>query len=98
MDYRSTVINCITGAHPEAAVTPVYYESDREAIDAALMTVGLKPPEDARIVRIKNTLQIEEVIVSETCRGEFEGRHELEILEGTHDLAFDSSGNLLPFA
>ena len=98
MDYSATVINCITGAHPEAAVTPVYYETDREAIEAALMTVGLTPPEESRIVRIKNTLQIEEVDVSETCRGEFEGRNDVEILGPGNELGFDPTGNLLPFA
>ena len=97
MDYRATVINCVTGAHPEAAVTPVYYETDREAIDAALMTVGLTPPEESRIVRIKNTLQIEEVVVSETCRNEFEGRSDVEILGPANELGFDPTGNLLPF-
>jgi hypothetical protein len=92
------VINCVTGAHPEAAVTPVYYETDREAIDAALMTVGLKPPVESRIVRIKNTLQLEEVIVSETCRSEFEGRSDVEILGSGNELGFDPTGNLLPFS
>jgi hypothetical protein len=91
------VINCVTGAHPEAAVTPVYYETDREAIDAALLTVGLTPPEQSRIVRIKNTLQIDELLVSETCRDEFERRSDVRILGPADELSFDSTGNLLPF-
>jgi len=92
-----TVINCVTGAHPEAAVTPIYFDTDREVIDTALSTIGLTPPEQARIVRIKNTLQIEEVDVSETCRGEFEGRSDVEVLGPGNELGFDPTGNLLPF-
>jgi len=98
MDYRATVINCVTAAHPEGAVTPVYYETDREVIDAALSTIGLQPPEECRVVRIKNTLHVGEVHVSETCRADIAGRADVEILGGDHELAFDSSDNLLPFA
>ena len=98
MDYRATVINCVTGAHPEAAVTPVYYETDREVIDAALSTVGLQPPEHARIMRIKDTLHLREVLVSDTCRADLDGRIDLEISGSGDELGFDAADNLLPFA
>jgi hypothetical protein len=96
MDYRATVINCVTAAHPEAAVTPVHYETDREVIDAALSTIGLQPPEMARIIRISDTLRLSEVEVSETCRPDLEGRPDLEIIEPSYELPFDGSNNLLP--
>jgi Lactate racemase N-terminal domain len=96
MDYRATVINCVTAAHPEAAVTPVHYDTDREVIDAALSTIGLQPPEQARIIRIADTLQLAEVEVSETCLTDLKGRPNIEILDPSYDLAFDGSGNLLP--
>ena len=84
--------------HPEGAVTPVYYGTDREVVDAALSTIGLTPPEKSRIVRIKDTLHLREVDVSETCRDELEGNGDLELIARARDLAFDSSGNLPPFA
>src|SRR5207249_10632017 len=58
IDYRATVVNALAAAHPEAAVIPVHFESDREAIDAALATIGLAPPENARVVRIQSTLRL----------------------------------------
>jgi hypothetical protein len=97
MDYQATVINCVTAAHPEAAVTPVHYETDRQVIDAALSTIGLQPPEQSRIVRIQDTLHLAEVDVSETCRSELGGRTDLEVCESAHELTFDAAGNLLPF-
>ena len=36
-------------------------------IDAALAIIGTRPPEQARIMRIRNTLQLEELEVSEPC-------------------------------
>jgi hypothetical protein len=96
MDYQATVINCLTGAHPEAAVTPIHYETDREVIDAALMTIGLQPPETSRIVRIADTLRIGELEVSEACRADLEGRPDVEVVEPSYSLGFDRAGNLMP--
>ncbi len=97
MDYRATVVNCVTAAHPEAAVTPVHYETDREVVDAALSTIGLQPPDEARIVRIADTLHLAEVDVSGPCCGELAGRGDVQIV-GPAQLAFDRSDNLLPMA
>jgi Lactate racemase N-terminal domain len=96
MDYRATVINCVTAAHPEAAVTPVHYETDREVIDAALSTIGLQPPELARILRISDTLRLAEIDVSEPCLADIEGRPDVDIATPGFELPFDSAGNLLP--
>ncbi len=97
MDYRATVVNSLTAVHPEAALVPVHFESDREAIDAALGTIGLEPPAQARIVRIRNTLRLGEVEVSEPCRVELLQRSDVEIVGPPRELAFDAAGNLPAF-
>ena len=66
-------------------------------IDAALGTIGLSPPGEARILRIQNTLCLDEVEVSEPCRAELEGRTDVEVLGPGDGLAFDAAGNLPPF-
>lgn len=48
-----------------------------------------------RIVRIKNTLQLDEVEVSEAYKDELFERSDLEILDGPYPMNFDSQGNLL---
>ncbi len=98
MDYHATVVNCVTATHPAAAVTPVHFETDRAVIDAALSTVGLQPPEECRILRIRNTLQVADVDVSETYQSELAGRDDLEVIGPAREMPFDASGNLLPFA
>ena len=96
IDYRATVVNALAAAHPEAAVIPVHFESDREAIDAALGTIGLAPPEHARVVRIQSTLRLRTLEVSEACAAELGGRAGLEVLGSPQELRFDHAGDLEP--
>jgi len=96
IDPVTTRINAITGGHPAAASIPVAFPTDREAIGAALECVGLVEPENARVVQIANTLQLEEALVSESCLAEIEGRADLEIVASPESMAFDDSGNLIP--
>jgi Lactate racemase N-terminal domain len=98
MDVNVTTINALTGGHPAAAAIPVTFDTDREVLDAALATVGLDEPENARVVQISNTLQLSEVLVSEACLPEVAGRKDLELLEGPFEMEFDADGFLLPVA
>ncbi len=96
IDRVSTYMNCITGISLEKAAIPMYFETDRECIRVALGSVGLTPPERSRIVRIKNTLQLDEVEVSEIYKDEILKRSDLKILEDPRPMAFDSGDNLVP--
>ena len=98
IDPTATYINCLTGLSPESARIPITFDTDREAVEAALGTIGLVKPEEARIVRIKNTLLLEELDVSEACVPEVQQRDNLEVLWGPKGLVFDSSGGLPAFA
>jgi hypothetical protein len=96
IDRVSTYMNCITAISIEKAAIPMYFETDRECIEVALGSVGLIPPERSRIVRIKNTLQLDEVEISDIYKDEISNRPDLDILEGPYSLPFDVRGNLVP--
>jgi hypothetical protein len=98
IDPTATYINCLTGLSPESARIPITLDTDRQAVDAALGTIGLVKPEEARIVRIKNTLLLEELDVSEALLPEVTQRDSLQILWGPKGLAFDTNGGLPAFA
>jgi Lactate racemase N-terminal domain len=98
IDPTPTYINCLTGLSPESARIPITFDTDREAVEAALGTIGAVKSEEARIVRIKNTLLLEELDVSEALLSEVKTRDTLEILWGPKGLAFDRSGALSHFA
>jgi hypothetical protein len=96
MDYRATVINCLTAGYPEGAFTPVHFETDREVLDAALAILGTRPPEEARVLRIRNTLEVEELEVSEACLAEPTLRPGTVAQGRPRPLTFGPDGNLPP--
>jgi Lactate racemase N-terminal domain len=98
IDVYATRTNALTGGHPVAAAVPVSFETDREVLEAALQTVGLDEPQDAKVVQISNTLHLAEVLVSEAYLPEVERRKDLEILDGPSEMEFDPEGNLFPVA
>ena len=95
MNYRATVMNCLTAGHPEGAFLPVHFETDREVIDAALAVNGTRTAEEARILRIRNTLSVEEVEASEPCFAE-PPRTDVTQEGEARPLALDAGGNLPP--
>jgi hypothetical protein len=97
IDYPTTYINCMTGNRPYMAAVPIHFETDRQVLDAALKTVGYVEPENAKVIRIRNTLELEEVLVSLAWTDEIHDRDDLEILAPAREMAFDAQGNLLPF-
>ncbi len=96
MNYQATVINCVTSGYPEGANLPVHYETDREVLEAALPIIGTRPPEQARIMHIRNTLKVEEVEVSMPCLTGQERATRFDTIGEPYALRFDSAGNLLP--
>jgi hypothetical protein len=93
MNYQATVINCLTAGYPDGAFVPVHFETDREVLDAALAIIGKRSPEEARVLRIRNTLQVEELEVSEPCLAE-PARRPIEPITPARPLTFDATGNL----
>ena len=82
---------------PQKSKTPFYYDTDQEAIEIALNTVGLTPPEQAKVVRIESTLGLAEVDISEALLEDAKLRTDLEVTGELEPLAFDANGNLPPF-
>jgi len=72
IDREATNTNAVTGEHPESGMIPLVYPTDRAAIDAALQTIGLVEPPQARVVHIKDTLHLAELDVSEACLADVE--------------------------
>jgi hypothetical protein len=95
IDYAATYKNCITGVSPEKAAVPMHFETDREAIDVALRCVGLVSAATSKIVRIKNTLRLDILDVSEAYAETLQQRPDLEIVARPRRMEFNREGNLL---
>ena len=96
LDLEMTYINCLTGGHPPSGAIPIYFDSDRKILDVALKSIGLIEPEDAKVIHIKNTLDVVELLVSEPYAPEVEKRDELSLVDGPSEIEFDGNGDFLP--
>ncbi len=95
IDRRATYMNAITSCGPEIVRIPPCFETDREAIQAALTTIGVVQPEDARVVHIRDTLSLEAMYLSKALLPELENRKNVSV-EGTpRSMKFDRKGNLI---
>lgn len=95
IDPGPTYMNAATSSCPEAVRIPPYYDSDREAIDTALKTIGPVQPQEARIVHILDTLRLEEMYISEPILDDAKKMDGIKVLGSPHHLKFDQKGNLI---
>lgn len=94
IDIHKTRINCLTSGCVPACMVPPDYPTDRAMLDAALPTIGLTEPHQAKIQWIHNTLLLAEVECSEAYLPEARDRADLEVLTEPRPLPFDEDGNL----
>jgi hypothetical protein len=94
IDWEPTYINSLTACSPAGAKLPPVLDTDREAIAVALACLASARVEEARVVRIKNTLQLGEVDVSEAFLPELAGRDDLTPMGDPAPLPFDAAGAL----
>ena len=72
MDFASVYTNCITAKSFRMALLPLYGNSDKDAIEMAMAHSFLTEPNKAKVVRIKNTLKLEEIECSTSCLEDIE--------------------------
>ncbi|MDK2878010.1 MAG: hypothetical protein PWR06_726 [Thermoanaerobacteraceae bacterium] len=96
-DFTKGYINTITAALPRTVRLPMVMPDDRSAIKAAIKTANNLDykGENSRIVRIKNTLHLEYIYVSEALLEDVKNHPQLEIVKGPISFEFDSNGQLL---
>ena len=95
MDVYATRTNALTGGHPTGAMIPIHCPTDTEVLDVALPDIGLTEPPDARLMWIRNTLDVAELECSVAYLEEARQRDDLEILTDPRPLPLDDQG-LLP--
>jgi hypothetical protein len=94
IDYHATYTNVLTSGFLIRANIPLTFNTDKEAVTTALGTFIRIESAKVRVVRIKNTLALEKVYISEVLLKEAEKREDLEIIGELKEMLFDSAGNL----
>lgn len=96
LDIQAMATNAITAMTPEKARLPVSLDTDKKTIEAAFQTIGAVAPADARIVHIKNTLEMGTFNISHALMDEAKKRKDLTMLEEIGPLSFDDKNRLIP--
>lgn len=94
MDRHATVLNCLTALDVNGAKLPVDFPTDHELLTATLKLLGQKRPQEARIVQIRNTGQLREIVCSEALAGEVAASESLEVIGETSAMSFFDDGML----
>jgi hypothetical protein len=97
INYEYTYANVITSTELAGAKIPVTVDNDRQALVVALVTVNGVKPTEAKVVHIRNTLELGEIWISEALLPEAKANPQIEILSEPVPFRFDEEDNLLPY-
>ena len=95
MDRQATYMNCISGSALENAKIPVTLSTDRDVLETAFKTIGAVEPQAARVIRIKSTLEVDTLSVSQSLVSEVARKPRVEVIGQPEPLTFDAAGNLV---
>jgi hypothetical protein len=92
--FDETYPNSLTSTVPVSVKIPMVLKNDRQAIRAAIKTCNIADFRNVRLGRIKNTLDVHLMEVSENLLPEAHGDARMEVLSKPYELVFNSRGNL----
>ena len=96
IDYPATYGNVITSAYLDGALIPISMPTDQQAIQLAVKTLIRVKRGEARIVRIRDTLSLEKIVVSEPMLSEVDQHADMSITGEAEPFAFAADGTLGP--
>ena len=94
IDHDAMAMNAIAAMSPEKGRIPIALSTDKAAVEAALNTIGAVEPGKARLIHIKNTLEMGKLDISEALLQELKGRKDLTLIKELGPLSFDQTGNI----
>ena len=94
MDFDITYANTLTCLRANSAYIPVVMDNDRQAIAGAIMFCWGIDKRNVRIIRIKNTLHLSDIYVSESLIEQVNLDPRLEVIGDPEEFPFNEQGNL----
>ena len=97
MDIPKTYANIIASTYLDGGMIPMIMNTDQEAIQLAVKTVVRVKPQDCKIVRIRTTLDLVDIHVSEPLMALVRANPAtFEVVGEPEALKFDAKGTLYP--
>lgn len=97
VDWTSTWINLTTNTCIHGGKIPLYQNSDKEAIRLAIRTCTRTDFHAPRIARIRDTLSLTELEISETLLNDVQDHPDVTILSEPYEWEFDEDGYMKDF-
>jgi len=94
MNHSVTFINALTALSTNGAKIPIYFDTDKEAIYRVLDTLALDNLQDARILRIQDTLNLTQFQASEAYLAEAKARTDLSVESAPKSMEFTDEQQL----
>lgn len=92
IDFEATYINGLTSTVCSAARVPMVLSADEDAICGGIVTSNSSDLRSVRLVRIKDTLHVTELMISESLLDEAYKQDDVAVIEGPFDLNFNEIG------
>ncbi len=92
--FEQSYPNSLTSTVPLSVKIPMVLKNDKQGIQAAIKTCNILDKTKVRMVRVKNTLRLGEIEVSENLIEEVRRNSNMEIVSSAYDLEFSEQGNL----
>lgn len=86
IDLKATYENVITSTFLERGKIPVIAKDDKKALEFAIRTCGPIDMDDLKIIRIKNTLKLDELYVSKAVESLFKENDKIEKIEDESEI------------
>lgn len=94
IDVGITYANSLTTGGTEVPKIPMFMENQELAIKAAIRSALGADRQNLRMVRIRDTMHLQDIEISEALMEEAKHNPNIEILEAPRELKFDKNGNL----
>ncbi len=95
LDFAATYTNAVTNNYLQAAASmPMYANSDSDAIKIAIITSMTPDKKHPKVVRIKNTVELSEIEISEACLPQIEGKSDIRVVSEGYKWELTPEGNL----
>lgn len=95
ISFNDTYPNAITDHDSSVYKIPLIMDNEKECLQACMAICLKMDPENPRIIILKNSLEVESMLISEALIPEAKTRSELSIESEPFELEFDAEGKML---
>ena len=95
ISFNDTYPNAITDHDSSTYKIPLIMDNEKECLQACMAICLKMDPENPRIIILKNSLEVESMLISEALMPEARTRSELTIETEPFELEFDADGRML---